>query len=141
LCDRPSHIPRTRPRGAPGKGISFERAFGRHAAGLFSSRRLFADQWITFFDDHGQGFANLDGFVVGEGGLVLWECKLTQQPEAFAQMEQRYVPLLSALYPNVPLSTLQVCRNLVEHPAHPADIEELFWAPRPGVRLTQHWRK
>lgn len=120
--------------------MTYERAFSKWTTTLFNSRRLFPDQWIAFVDDHGQGFANLDGYVIGADAIVLWECKLTQQPQAFEQMRLRYVPLLEHLY-GLPVVTLQVCRNLVERPLHPANIADEYYKPRVGLPLTQHWMK
>lgn len=100
------------------------------------------DQWVEFEDEHGHGYACIDGFAVGEKCVLAWECKLTYTPEmAWWQLEKRYAPLLRHLFQR-PVATLQVCRNLAfGYPIPSASRRSpryLLENPEPG-RFTHHW--
>ena len=108
----------------------------------FGKDRVHLDQWVSFLDAHGQAFACIDGYLVGESCVLVWECKLTFTPEmAWHQMEKRYAPILRKLY-DLPVVTLQVCNSLAfGHPladTHRRTPRRLFESPEPG-RFTHHW--
>lgn len=71
----------------------------------------FAGQWLTFADQNGKGFAQPDFYVLGEEGILLVECKLSQTDVAFSQMKYLYAPLLEHYY-ELPVTSVQVCKYL-----------------------------
>lgn len=105
--------------------------------------QVYLDQWVEVEAAEGTCFICIDGFVVGETSILLWECKLTFTPEmAWYQLEKRYAPVLRVLFPGKRLATLQVCRNLAfGRPVAAADRrtpKALFEAPEAG-RFVYHW--
>jgi hypothetical protein len=100
------------------------------------SGELFSSQWFAFADDNGRGLAQADHFVVGEA-VLLFECKLTQNPSADFQLRHLYGPILEAIYEKEVLK-VQVCKNLrfdpgpleIQHPVerlHDRDHDILVW--------------
>lgn len=92
----------------------------RHRATLYSA------SWIRFCDANGGGWAQPDWFFVvekqteesgsilrlPEGLLVLGECKLTQTPVAWSQMEELYTPLLTHIFEPHRIVQIQCVKNL-----------------------------
>ena len=86
--------------------------------------------WIRFCDANGEGWAQPDWFVVvapsrtiapphvhghesqSPSVILLGECKLTQTPVAWSQMEELYKPLLEKIYPEHRIVRVQVVKNL-----------------------------
>ena len=132
-------IPKAKLRGSKAKGISFEHHAGRELLREFGPSRVFLDQWITYYDQGGLGFACIDAYVLGDRAVLLLEAKLTQQDHAWRQMETRYVPLLKHIY-KLPVCTLQVCKNLVRkiEPGFARTPRTLFESPEEG-RFTWHY--
>lgn len=87
---------------------------------------MFLNQWISFIDENGKGFAQTDQYLVQDDFILLFEDKYTQTNCAFLQMEELYVPLLEKIY-GLPVMTLQVCKNTqykIEYPRNPEQLIE-----------------
>ena len=67
--------------------------------------------WLEYYDENGPGFAQPDLFLLGKGGLIVIECKLTYNTRAWDQLYGLYAPLLSRLY-SLPVRSIQACRYL-----------------------------
>lgn len=113
LDERPKCIPHGRPRGAKAAGLRYQRAFGR-AIG----RSAMDGPWFSFRDSGGTGFCQPDFVINLPSVVVVLECKYTWTPEAFAQIELLYVPVLK-LALGKPVFGFQVCKRLIPQ-AHSA---------------------
>ena len=91
-CARPACIPRSRPRGAKALGLRYERALAR---ALPHGRH---GPWYEFIDANGPGYCQPDIVLdMGECMFVL-ESKLSNVEQAKAQIEDLYVPVLTAAH-------------------------------------------
>lgn len=99
-------------RGLPAKGLAYERRFGRWIAEKLPIR---SGEWFAFEDVNGPGLAQPDHFAVLPDKILLFECKLTQTPEAWRQIRGLYGPILS-FYFGLPVEGVQVCRRVVDCP-------------------------
>ena len=79
----------------------------------FEDSEVVSGQWLKFCDINGLGYAQPDFYLVGKNSVLLWECKLTQNAEAWRQLKHLYGPLLHLIY-ELPVVKIQVCRNVVE---------------------------
>jgi len=107
LSEKPKCIPNGRPRGAKAAGLRYQRAFER-AIG----RSALAGPWFQFRDVNGEGFCQPDFVINLPSVAVILECKYTWTPEAFAQIELLYAPVLAQALKK-PTFGLQVCKRLV----------------------------
>jgi hypothetical protein len=97
------------------KGIRYEKSFGksltkRQGAGAFPGT-LCLGQWFRYADTGGNGCAQPDAYIVGDSGILLFECKLSYTPAAWPQLEELYKPILEFHY-ELPVACIQVCRNV-----------------------------
>lgn len=130
LARRPDCIPRARNlRSAQRQGLAYEKKFGRWLALQGLSPR--SGQWLRFYDAQGSGLAQPDHFLILPRGVVLFECKLSESPEAWPQLAFYSVLLSRAL--SLPVLEVQVCKNLRTTQEPVRDISSL----RPGCVL--HW--
>lgn len=92
---------------------------------------VLSGQWFEFVDMSGLGYAQTDYLLVLASHVVCMECKLTQTQGAFLQMAQLYSPLIQHLW-GLPVTTLQVCKNLRYEPEVLVDLTELLHQPQSG---------
>lgn len=110
-------IERTRNIFAPGTpnrhGVQFENRFGRWLQeGLAKHRTeeniagftLRSGTWLRYTDARNDGaWAQPDHYLVLRDRLILFECKLSEVPEAWHQLDKIYAPLLAHIYPDLPI--------------------------------------
>lgn len=96
-------------------------------------------QWFNFRDENGWGAAQADVFLVLPDRVVLFECKLTENPKAFTQMVNLYSPLLRRIF-RKPITRIQVCKNLRAglRRVEVSSLEEAVSAPLERT-FTWHW--
>lgn len=70
----------------------------RYEAAVCKALGLHRQRWFEFEDRAGHGFCSPDGLRGLAGRLLVVECKLTDCPEARAQVEGLYRPVLEAVY-------------------------------------------
>lgn len=105
----PSAVPQARRlRGARAAGVAYERKFGRFLAKLFPA--VESGRWIRFADQKGLGLAQPDHFVPLASGVILFECKLSETPQAWSQLAF-YSELLASCF-GLPVIEVQVCKHL-----------------------------
>lgn len=136
LAERPSALPRSRPRGAKAKGLAYEAdlRLGLGTAAIHG-------QWFEFEDLNGRGWCQVDWIVPwSEGTLVVLECKLTWTPEAFRQLGGLYVPIVEKVW-GCEVLGLQVCRNLVPGLSSVVvgDLERGVEVAKAGREACWHW--
>lgn len=123
--------------------MTYERTIGRRLKQQIRDGELYAElisgQWFQFKDANGFGFCQTDHLLVTPTGIIILECKLTQTEKAWVQLDNLYLPVLSAVY-SLPVYTIQVCRNLRYVPTNGliTDLAEFCDAPRKG-HWTMHW--
>lgn len=103
---RPSFIPQPRLRGAKRSGVLYEARVGKYLKGLFGPH-VHSGQWFKY----GGRFCQPDHYVVLREAVLVLECKLSENPQAWVQLEQLYGPVLQA-HLGLPVVLIQVCRHL-----------------------------
>jgi len=73
---------------------------------------LIDHQWIVFEDENGPGHAQPDLLLITDSIVWIGEIKLTQRDKAFEQIELKYKPLITHLFPDREIRTFQVCKNV-----------------------------
>lgn len=91
-CARPPCIPITRPRGAKGAGLRFERAIARALPGATRG------QWFEFEDFYGHGYCQTDFLWDTGKSIIVVESKLTDTPAAPAQLRELYIPVVERAF-------------------------------------------
>jgi hypothetical protein len=104
-------------KGALGRGLAFERKFGRKLKILYKKEQIYSNIWLCLIDANGYGVAQPDFYVDTGHSVILFECKLTQTKKAWVQLYDLYKPLLSKLL-HKPVMCVQVCKNLKYEPKH-----------------------
>lgn len=96
-------------------------------------------QWIEFTDAGGSGFACPDIFIVLENKILLFEVKLTQTPNAVAQMRQLYEPLLACIF-NYPIIRCEIYRNAISSVETPyvKSLQDVVEFGTPDETLSWH---
>lgn len=142
LAERPSCIPKGRPRGLKAAGCRYERAFGEAAA----QRACAVGPWFQFADINGRGFCQPDVlFRAASGEYVVAECKMTDFAAAERELEQLYIPVVRAALakPTVGLIVLRHLNPIIvsEHAERIfSGLEEaLYAAPKLKVPPVLHW--
>lgn len=97
--------PKSRPRGAKGEGLRFERALAKRLAGAKHGL------WFKYQDFNGVGYCSPDLIVDYVQFVLVIEAKLTDTDEGRAQIEQLYSPVLHMHYKR-PVRGILVCKNL-----------------------------
>lgn len=109
--------------GSKAQGIAFQNKFGRYLAGQVDAKRLqgkvYQDLWLMFEDKNGTGYAQPDIFILEEKRIVIFECKLSQNSQAWVQLDRLYKPLLEFLFkrPAIGIQVFQRMRH--EEPNRP----------------------
>jgi hypothetical protein len=106
---RPSFIPRSRPKGLKGKGLSYERKVGKVLNVLFS--HVHSGAWFRYSDRVREGVCQIDHYVCLGSYTLLIECKLSENQEAWEQMKSLYAPILEQYF-GVPVARVQATRHL-----------------------------
>ena len=78
--------------GVAAQGMAFERSVAK------ALPRALHGQWFYFEDDNGPGYCSPDFILVVGGVPWVLECKLTFTPEAYAQLNGLYLPLVSKVF-------------------------------------------
>lgn len=137
LSERPKCIPHGRARGAKAAGLRYQRAFGK-AIG----RSALDGPWFQFRDSNGAGFCQPDFIINLPSVAVILECKYTWTPEAFAQIELLYRPVLE-LALGKPTFGLQVCKRLLPRSSVDSKIVGMLGnglvLANSGTRVALHW--
>jgi hypothetical protein len=130
--------PQRAKRGSKGRGLAYERAVG--AALPRAATPWEFNPWFEFLDANGKGFAQPDYILLGPREVFLLECKLTDTPEAYEQINFLYRPILEHVFA-LPVRGVVVCKNLAPHsPASPyVDLTPALRAARAGETPTLHW--
>lgn len=95
-----------RARGAKRLGLVYERAIAKALPTGFVH-----GQWFEFRDANGSGYCQPDFYAIGRTAVAVLEAKHTFTPEAFAQLEGLYGPILAQVF-GKPVIGIQVCKNL-----------------------------
>lgn len=137
LSERPKCIPHGRARGAKAAGLRYQRAFGK-AIG----RSALDGPWFAFRDLNGNGFCQPD-FVINLPSIaVVLECKYTWTPEAFAQIELLYKPVLEMALEK-PVFGFQVCKRLIPEAQKCCKVTGMLGnglvLANSGTRVALHW--
>ena len=98
---------RKRLKGVRGRGLRFERAVGRWLVRAGHLPKL--GQWYRFIDKNGPGTAQTDIELHFPTHVLLLECKLSYNLEAYKQLEDLYMPILSMVY-DKPVVGIQVVK-------------------------------
>lgn len=93
-CLRPSHIPKSRPKGAKAAGLRYEKAL---AAAI---PRAEHGQWFEFKDMNGPGHCQMDLVIEGQKRIVILECKLTEVDQGISQLRDLYFPIAKMVWPD-----------------------------------------
>lgn len=137
LSERPKCIPRGRARGAKAAGLRYQRAFGK-AIG----RSALDGPWFSFRDREGHGYCQPDFVINLPSVAVVLECKYTWTPEAFAQIELLYLPVLE-LALGKPTFGFQVCKRLVPQAHSACKVVGMLGnglvLANSGTRVALHW--
>lgn len=104
-CNRPSCIPKSRPKGKKAAGLRYERELAKVLKGGVHG------QWFEFEDSNGHGWCQPDLFFEREGKIWVLEAKYTWTEAAYRQIEGLYVPVLSAAL-RKQVRGIQVCKVL-----------------------------
>lgn len=80
-----------------------------------------SDVWFGYADEAGTGFAEIDHLIFHRRGIIIVECKLTQTPNAEAQIKELYRPLVQMVFPGVLVQGVQICKNIWHEPALPVN--------------------
>ncbi len=93
--------------------------------------------WFGYQDDHGLGYAQPDYLLRIPGRIYIFECKLTQNLQAVAQLKGLYAPLVNQYYkqPIVLIQIFKYINNMNEL----SFITELKEAKPNGRVYTIHW--
>jgi hypothetical protein len=113
---KPAFIPLSRPRGAKGEGMRYERAL---AKGLGAKFRY--GMWWEFKDDGGIGVCQTDFFGMAKQWAILLESKLTWTMDAEEQLHGLYIPVV-AMALDIPRSQvlpIVVCKYLTRSASRP----------------------
>lgn len=125
------------PRGAKGAGLRFERQV---ASGITGAR---TGRWFVFRDANGTGYCSPDIILATAQGLIVLECKLSDTPHAFSQIERLYKPVLQMVFRR-PVAGIVVAKHLRAHTDTALVVEDLrsalkFLRDRPGSVPILHW--
>lgn len=93
--------PRERIRGAKAQGLRYQRSFSKTLASALGRQGIppgLANPWYEFTDAHGRGMCSPDHVVFLRGSILVFECKLTDCPEAYSQLDKLYRPVLQKCY-------------------------------------------
>jgi hypothetical protein len=135
LEGRPTCIPHARPRGAKAQGLRYERALAR---ALPAAKH---GQWFEYQDKNGHGYCQVDLMLQLLSGILILEAKYTWCPEGHAQIENLYIPVVSAAW-GLPVAGLVVCKRLVPGMtgiAVSGDLETALKYVGSGRRTVLHW--
>lgn len=137
LAERPSFIPKGRPRGAAAAGLRYERAFGKALGGLACR-----GQWFKYKDSAGDGWCEVDYLIEMATMVAILECKYTWTPAAYAQTELLYRPVVEFALKKQVL-TVQVCKRLMPEASEKTKITgnlgNALILARSGSLVTLHW--
>lgn len=136
--EAPRNLPKDRLRGAKAKGMTFERSVGRELG-----QGALGALWWQFLDRRGPGCCQTDWIIEGRRGVLVLECKLGQNWEAWKQLEGLYAPVVGKASGKEVLG-IQVCRYLrkefsVEREEIVLYLEDAISAARCGLRPVLHW--
>jgi hypothetical protein len=113
--DRPSFIPAAKNvKGAKRAGLRFEHRFAAYMVAKHGEENVSHGPWIAYEDKKGLGWCQPDvvWHDTDNERIVVFECKLTATGRAVSQLASIYYPVLRAIYPNITICLVQVCRNL-----------------------------
>lgn len=139
LSSRPENIPIPRTRGVKAEGRRFEKAAGKMLSRLKLGGSLESSVWFEFFDANGRGVCEVDHIILRPDRVVVVECKLTQTPRAFSQLERLYLPVVRKIFSQVPVQGVMVCKRLYEVPTDLATSWEEVLAMNASIIPTWHW--
>ena len=116
LVERPSSIPKGRPKGAKALGVRYEKSLAK----ILGTRVLYG-QWFEYEDRAGHGWGQSDFLIRAAPGevsesIVVLESKYTWTPEGHEQIERLYTPLVEAIW-QIPVRGVVVCKNLLDQKA------------------------
>lgn len=133
LDAKPASIPNSRPRGAKGQGLKYERDFAKALPSAMHG------QWFEFWDANGRGWCQPDFLLrVGETIVVL-ECKYTWTPLGRGQIGQLYKPVVEAAFGARAVGVV-VCKHLIpEAPKSVPGLEEAIRLAVAGKESVLHW--
>lgn len=106
MCLRPSHIPKSRPRGSKAAGLRYEKALAS------AIPRAIHGQWFRYLDLNGPGHCQPDLLIVGQKRVIVLECKLSNVAEGRAQLEGLYLPVVSKVWPEKKALGIVAARHL-----------------------------
>lgn len=135
-CQRPSNIPKSRPRGRKAAGLKYERDL---AVGIPRARH---GQWFRFVDENGSGVCQTDVLLRTSVGIAILESKYTWTPAGHLQLEKLYIPVVEKANPGTPAFGLVVCKVLTPDVDPSWVCRDLATAIRrasSGLKTVLHW--
>ncbi len=115
---RPSCIPQSRRlRGSKGQGVRYEKEFAKQLKRSAAFHSAQHGQWFEYVADGEHGFCQPDVIIRLTDATLVFECKLRNIEQAWAQIIQLYRPILRRCY-NSPVRGIVVSRSLSALPAN-----------------------
>jgi len=132
-------------RASQRRGLSYEKRI--HAALRRQYEyRYHESQVIHFLDDGGEGIAVPDGMIKDAETVVIIEVKHQHMPESWWQLRRKYEPLVRALWPEMQVILLEICRSLDRQMPYPEafelveDIDNWILNADDGALGVMQWR-
>lgn len=123
LPDRPTNIPKSRPRGTKADGLRYERALAKALLVHGFQHGL----WFEFKDLNGYGYCSPDLIRVDRDCVIVIEAKLTDGLAARHQLKNLYIPVLGMVFqkPVAPVVALRHVTYEVTSELHDSITEAL----------------
>ena len=109
LVERPSVIPKSRPRGPKAIGVRYEKALAKELGPVARH-----GVWFEYGDAEGRHYCQVDFLLELGERICIIESKYTWVASAYLQLERLYAPVLAlaAGRPIEQIYCLQVCKNI-----------------------------
>lgn len=107
VCERPSNLPVSRPRGAKAAGLRYERLLAK------ALPEAIRGQWFEFEDRNGRGYCQTDLLLpVNFGKVAVLECKYTYTWEGLQELANLYLPVVKMALRREAVGVM-VCKRLI----------------------------
>ena len=136
LIERPTCIPKSRPRGTRAVGLRYERSLGKCLP--------LAEHgpWFEFVDKNGAGWCQPDYILSFRPRfMVVLECKLSWTFDAIEQLDDLYRPVVEKAF-GIPSIGVVVTKNLANFPGYwkvRPTLEAAIQAARADQISVWHW--
>lgn len=107
------------------KGWLYEKAVNDKLIEEFGFTRYFPSQWFQY-QEHNKRykFCQTDGllFTPKQYKILIVECKYKHTPDAYWQLEDKYVPVVRKLFPDWEISTIEIVKWYDPSTAFPTEV-------------------